>query len=324
VTADTDAGQATDAGHATDAGTGVLARRAVCAGGAVIDLKLRLDQASVAGTSNPATGSMSFGGVARNVAENLAVLLAGTDVSVELVSAVGDDEAGVALLAQLRAVGVDVRHIRIQPGAQTAQYVALLEPGGELTIGAAAMTVLDVVDAGAVDAAWPDTGWLFCDCNLPAEVLAHVLSRALKGEMSVAVDAVSTRKVVRLPADLTGIGLLSCNLDEGRAWLARHGFDPVPDDVELARRLQAAGARAVLLTQGAAGLIMAIDESLEQLPAAAASAASVDVTGAGDALIAATLAGLIDGADLATAVRAGVVRAARTIESPHSVLPGPG
>jgi pseudouridine kinase len=284
----------------------------------------------VPGTSNPAAGSTSFGGVARNVAENLAVLLAGTGVTVELISAIGDDAGGAALLAHLGRAGVGVQHVRVHAGRTTAQYVAVLEPGGELVIGAAAMAVLDQVDVAAIDAAWPQAvgpaadelqaDWLFCDCNLTAEVLEHVLARARRTGTPVAVDAVSTLKVVRLPADLRGLALLSCNRDEARAWLARHGFDPIGDDVQLARRLQAAGAAAVLLTRGSAGLIALSGDRLTRIPAVPAT--PVDVTGAGDALIAATLAALIGGAELAVAARAGAERAARTIESPESVVPG--
>lgn len=300
---------------------GGVAQQVVCAGGAVIDLKFQLVAGSVPGTSNPATVTSSFGGVARNVAEGLARLLAGTDVPVELVSAIGDDAAGAGLLAELRHTGVGIGHVRVLAGAATAQYVAVLEPDGGLTIGAAAMRVLDRIDASALDAAWPDAGWLFCDGNLSAALLAHVLTRARVSPSGprVAVDAVSTAKVTRLPADLGGLALLSCNRDEGRAWLAHHGLDPIHDDAALGRRLHTAGAAAVLLTLGADGLILVHDGGLDVVPAVAAR--PVDVTGAGDALIAGTLAALIGGADLPQAVRAGVERAARTVESRFSVLP---
>lgn len=294
------------------------AGRIVCAGGAVLDLKIRLQAPSVPGTSNPGSASTSFGGVARNVAEGLAGLLAGTGLRVDLVSAVGDDVAGAALLAHLRECGIGVGHVQVRPDEATAQYVALLEPGGDLTIGAAAMSVLDRIDVAAVDAAWP-AGWLFCDGNLSAKVLEHIVGRARESGTAVAVDAVSALKVTRLPADLRGLTLLSCNRDEARAWLAHHRLDPIGDDVELARRLQAAGAAAVLLTRGAAGLIAVEGDSVHEILAVPAT--PVDVTGAGDALIAGTLAALITGASLPDAARAGAERAARTVESEHSVLP---
>lgn len=322
----------------------------VCAGGAVVDRKFHLVAPSVRGTSNPAGVSTSSGGVARNVAENLAGLLTGHDVRVELVSAIGDDEAGATLLNHLSARDVEVLHVRVLPGEATAQYVAVLEPGGDLTIGIAAMDILDRVDIAALDAGWPQGGWLFCDTNLGAPVLAHAVRRARSDGTRLAVDAVSTLKVVRLPADLRGIDLLSCNRDEAQAWLGEHRQPMSGTDDELAARIQAAGAAAVLLTRGADGVVVADASGVHELPAVPADV--LDVTGAGDALVAGTLAALIgtdppdwldsrrlldpqlldsqrpldsrrliDSPRLLAAVQFGIQLAARTVASTHSVLP---
>ena len=287
----------------------------LCAGGAVVDLKIRFTAPSVVGTSNPGTASTSLGGVARNVAENLSVL----GISVGLLSAIGDDAPGSVLLAELRSRGIGTDHVAVLRGQATAQYVALLEPDGELTMGAAAMAVLDLITVQHLIAAWPSEGWVFCDGNLSSAVLSEALSRGRSYGTSVAFDAVSTHKVVRLPRDLTGLALLSCNRDEARAWLAHHGRTVPGDDPALASALLAAGAGAVLLTRGAHGLVVAGPDLLTELPAVPAS--PVDVTGAGDALIGGTLAALIQGADLVSAAKAGAERAARTVESELSVLP---
>jgi pseudouridine kinase len=315
----------TDAGGPTAPAALVPRGRVLCVGGAVVDLKIRLDAPSVPGTSNPGTASTSFGGVARNVAENLAGLL--SEAAVDLVSAVGADGPGSSLLQHLRGCGIGTEHVAVLPGETTAQYVAVLEPGGDLVIGTAVMAVLDRIDRAALDAAWPRASpsrpgpsWVFCDGNLSATVLAHALARGRTEETPVAVDAVSTAKVTRLPADLHGLALLSCNRDEARAWLSHHRrAAPAGDDVALALALTGAGAAAVLLTRGAAGLVAAEGDTVAQIPAV--PAAPIDVTGAGDALIAGTLAALIGGTDLVTAAKAGAERAARTVESRHSVLP---
>jgi sugar/nucleoside kinase (ribokinase family) len=283
----------------------------VCAGGAVSDLKLHLRERSVPGTSNPATAGSGFGGVARNVAENLATLLPGR---VRLVSAVGDDDAGRALLTHASERGIDVAGVRVRPGRATARYVALLEPGGDLTIGAAAMDVLDEITLADLDAADPaGRAALFCDTNLTPAVLAHALSRGGAGRL-VAVDAVSTAKVRKLPADLRGLTLLCCNADEAAAFL---GVPGAP--AELATGLRRAGATNVVLTLGADGVLAASAAGVEHVPAVPAR--TLDVTGAGDALVAGALTALIGGAGLADAARAGAERAARTVESPLSVLP---
>jgi pseudouridine kinase len=290
----------------------------VCAGGAVVDRHLQLLAPAVPATSNPAVGSISAGGVARNVAENLALL----GVPVRLVSRVGDDDAGAMLLGRLRQRGVDVGPVDVAAVATTAQYVAVLSPDGELVLGVAAMEVLDSITAAELEAAWPRPGeWLFLDCNLPAPVLAAVLARARELHTPVAVDAVSTPKVVRLDG-LAGVRVLFCNLDEGAALAAWLGIahpssaDPA-DPAGLAGALVGAGAEAVVLTLGPAGALIADAAGARAVPAAPADV--VDVTGAGDALVATTLARLVTGAALDDAVRAGTLAAALTVAVRASV-----
>lgn len=330
----------------------------VCVGGAVIDRKLHLRATAVPATSNPARAWTAAGGVARNVAENLARL----GVPVTLVSRLGADEAGAVLRDGLAAAGVGVEHLAEVAGSPTAQYVAVLDPSGDLVIAAADMDVLELIAPAEVDAAWPEAGWVFADCNLRPEVLAHVLARGRAAPwpgtararvlaraearslppVEVAVDAVSVPKVVRLPHRLDGIGLLFCNRDEALALLHRPGLPmppelaarsepvlpsgppvgsepPATSDRELAVALRAAGAARVVLTRGVQGVVLADAEGVRELPAAPARV--VDVTGAGDALVAGTLAGLVGGRSLDAAVALGTLVAALTVQSEHTVRP---
>jgi pseudouridine kinase len=289
-----------------------------CVGGAVVDRKLQLLAPAVPATSNPARAADCLGGVARNVAENLARL----GVPVALVTAVGDDPGGQAVRAGLEAAGVAVSGVRVVPGVQTAQYVAVFDPGHELVIGMAAMDVLDEIREADLDAAWPGSGgWLVLDTNLRAGVLAHALRRARADGVRVAVDAVSAPKVVRLPADLRGISVLFCNRAEALAWLALHTRGQVAevggDDGTLARRLHAAGAAHVVLTRGADGALVAGEAGVTEVPSVPCD--PVDVTGAGDAVVAGTLAGLLRGEDLPAAARRGMALASLTVASTESV-----
>jgi pseudouridine kinase len=312
----------------------------VCIGGAVVDRKLHLLAPAVPATSNPARSASAFGGVARNIAENL--LRLGLDVA--LVSRIGADDAGSALVGQLAALGADVRAVVTVPGASTAQYVAVLDPAGDLVIGIADMAVLDAVTADDVDAAWPVPGtfpqpWVVSDCNLGPAALAAVLRHGRASGVPVAVDAVSTPKVTRLPADLSGVAVLFCNQAEARALLTAYGRqdadqgagdadvedaaeddeDDEDDAAELAVRLLRRGAGAVVLTRGADGVVLAGPDGVSIVPASVARV--VDVTGAGDALVAGTVAALAAGHALPDAVAVGTLVAARTVESEHSVVP---
>jgi len=113
--------------------------------------------------------------------------------------------------------------------------------------------------------------------------------------------------------------VLFCNAHEARALLAYHGADSHGHGPELATRLQAAGAAGVVVTGAAQSVAVADAAGRWEVPPV--PAAPVDETGAGDALVAGTLAAMLAGQPLAEAVAAGTVVAALTVESEHTVRP---
>lgn len=267
-------------------------------------------------TSNPAARALGSGGVARNVAENLGRL----GVPVGLVSRVGDDDAGRTVVAALDGAGIDRAGVVAVPGAATAEYVAVLTPDGDLALGLAAMAIFDHITPEALDSHADLLGaaaWVFADCNLPACTLLALARRRWPGGYRLAIDAVSVAKSKRLPADLAGIDLLFLNGDEAAAFAASRGRagrsprDAAPAALE-------AGAAAIVVTLGADGALAAEPGRLVHVPAVPARV--VDVTGAGDALVAAVIAALSGGADLPDAVARGCTAAARTVAigSPES------
>jgi pseudouridine kinase len=293
--------------------------RVVCAGGCVVDRKLKLTDPAIGGTSNPARAVTSFGGVARNVAETLARL----DAPVSLISRVGDDDSGRAVTAHLAGLGVDVSRVATAMSGETAQYVAVLDLFGGLILAASAMDVLDGIAPSDLDAAWPGpdeaSSVMFVDCNLPIDTLGHAVRRARVEGSRLAVDAVSVPKVARLPRDLRGVDVLFCNAAEAEALATHHGWPLTGNTLDLAQLLHEQGAAHVVVTRGAAGVLVADELGTRFVPATAA--AVFDVTGAGDALVAGTLAMMATGAVLDDAVLAGTLVAALTVESQYSVRP---
>ena len=239
-------------------------------------------------------------------------------------SRVGDDAAGRALLAALDRSGIGRRGTAVAPGAATAEYVAVLAPDGELAFGLAAMAVLDGLTPDAL-APHADllcaADWVFADCNLPGDALAALARRAFPGaRYRFAVDAVSVSKATRLPEPLDGIDLLFLNRDEAEAAAMRHG-PAAASPADAAAALLRAGAGAVVVTLGAEGAILAQGsaggailaraERIVRVPAVPARV--VDVTGAGDALVAATLRALLDGVPLPDALVRGCRAAADAV-----------
>jgi len=287
----------------------------VCFGAAALDRKYHALGELRLGTSNPVRGERSFGGVARNVAENLARL--GVDTS--LVSIVGDDESGAELVAHLKLSGVNTDRIAVAASWATGEYVAIMDRTNDLTVGASDMTILDSLTIAAVE--WirstpspPD--WIFADCNLPPDVLAFFIATGAAGGSRLAIDAVSIPKVARLGRDLHGLDLLFINEGEARAYLGR---EREPQASELACELVRRGAATVVLTLGARGLVVA--DAADVTSHAAPSIVARDMTGAGDALIAGTLLRLMEGLPPRSAIDTGILLAGLTVESAASVHP---
>ena len=287
----------------------------LCIGGACVDRTFNAASPLEFGSSNPVERARScFGGVARNVAENLARL--GIDVA--LAAAVGNDAPGAALREELRAAGVGIDLLKTLDGA-TDEYVAVLQRG-ELVVGLADMRAAESLSPADLDRIWErvaQTAWLFAECNLTAELLRACFDRKAIARYRLAVDAVSAPKARRLPARLNAVDVLFINEGEARAYLG----ESAADAGSVAEALLARGAQAVVLTQGERGAICAVASGVTTIPAVPAQ--RVSATGAGDALIAGTLARLIAGNTLREAVSAATQLAARTLESERTVVPEP-
>ncbi|MCV2353250.1 winged helix-turn-helix transcriptional regulator [Paucibacter sp. B2R-40] len=295
-------------------------RPIVCIGGSNIDRKLRSLASLQMGNSNPAVSSESPGGVARNVAENLARL----GLPVHLLSAFGEDAAGRALLAQANSLGVDCSASLIAADAPTGSYTAVLNPDGSLALGLAQMDLCermtpDFLRQCASQRA--QAGLLLIDLNLPTESIQQLLLEALaEGSPALAAVAVSAPKMTRLPLDLRGLSLLMLNRDE----LAACAGIAIDRDADLAlahQRLSARGLRRLIVTQGADALWFGTaGEALQSLKPKRAKV--VDVTGAGDAFAAGVCAGLSQAPeDLAGACRLGISLARLTLQSERTVSP---
>jgi pseudouridine kinase len=299
-----------------------------CIGGAHLDRHGVLRGPSVPGTSNPGGVHVAMGGVARNVAENLARL----GERVTLISRVGDDAAGRQVREHASGAGIDTALCTASGVHATASYTAILENNGELVIGLADMDIYDEITPALLEASLArlrkHSHW-FVDTNVPGATIDWLLTAA-RG-IPVAVDAISVAKAPRFVPLLPGISLLFANLAQAGAIVraddrflssvtpmkAAPGTS-VDSRTQAAQDLHRLGARAGIVTAGPAGIAVWSGEEVHTLSALPAQPR--DVTGAGDALVAGTLFGILHGQSLFEAARMGLAAAAITVESPQSAV----
>ena len=278
----------------------------VCVGALHVDAKARVIGQLVAGTSNPAEVVRTPGGVAANIARSLVRL----DVPVSLISIVGDDDAGHRLLARLAAEGVDVDEVVVTSDASTATYTAVLQRSGELAFGIADMEIYERLN-GALLAplAHRHPTALWCvDANTAPSGLAAIAAASDR----LVLEPVSVAKAPRLLPVLAGAAVFP---DAAEA----QALTGIADPVAAARRLVTAGAGLAVVSRGAQGVVVANGDGAKPRAAMPVQAV-VDVTGAGDALVAGYVAALAHRAD--DPVGWGLAAASLAVETVETVPDG--
>ncbi|MCU0520010.1 MAG: carbohydrate kinase family protein [Anaerolineae bacterium] len=292
--------------------------RVLVIGAAGLDLRVRPRSAAVEpGRSNPGDIRWGWGGVARNIAENLARL--GTDV--ELITAVGDDWLGQALLARLHDLGIGTEGCLTVEGQPTSSYVALYDQGRDLQVAFDAMGIVAAITPGHLDRLRRlvrEADIICIDANPSPGTLQTLFRLTEKYDVPVCADPTAALLASKLRPYLPAITAITPSRDEAEVLLET----TLADDDEIragARGLVQAGVGLAAIMLGPEGLCYATSEESGRI--AAFQADVVDPSGAGDALTAAVAYGLLEGVSPEEAVRLGMAAAAQTVICRENVCP---
>jgi pseudouridine kinase len=268
-------------------------------------------------TSVPGTVHLAIGGCGRNIAENLARL----GVCTTLISAVGNDRVGHLILEATAESGVDVSHVLVSERHRTAGYIAILDRGGAPLHAIDGMEIMASVTPGLIyrqRKLFRGASMIVVDANLSPKTLDAVVKLARKYRKPVCADPTSALLAPRLKPYLSDIKLMTPNVREA-AVLAGLPLDEEMNVHSLALKLVALGVETVIITLAEMGLYYATSDESGRVPALQRDI--VDLTGAGDALTAAVIFGLLNQFPVSEAVRLGVSAAALTIQCPETVCP---
>lgn len=287
-------------------------------GAASVDVKGRAAKPLQAGTSVPGDITLSFGGVARNVAENLARLGQPT----VLVSAVGRDPFGAQILERTARTGVDVSEVVIHPGYHSAAYLAIFDEGGSKAFAVDEMEpIMELITPAYIYARrtlFKGAAMAVLDANLSPKALASALRTATRYDVPVAMDPTSTTLAARVKEHLPDLYMVTPNMAEAKV-LCGHSIGSRSDAMAAAQELVAMGVGLAIITLAEEGLCYATSRESGYIPAIRCEV--VDLTGAGDALTATVVYGLVNGFSIDEATRLGVSAATLTLKCADTVCP---
>ena len=239
---------------------------------------------------------------------------------------VGHDDHGARLLREMSAIGLDLRYVRALPDVQTLYCVCFVYPdgtGGNLTVDDSASGKVDpllVRQAEEDFAAHAGRGIALAVPEVPLGGRAALLELATQHRFLRAASFTSEEiPQARASGLLASVDLLAINIDEAAALAdipaKQEPATVVRQAIEALQQLRP--DMQVSITAGGHGSWVWDDGELTHAPALAVDPAST--AGAGDAHFSGILVGLAAGLALGQAHELGVLAAALSVTSPHTI-----
>ena len=283
-------------------------------GGANVDLSATLNDTFIAADSNPGHIDVGYGGVARNIAHNLALLGART----QLFTVFGGDLFGGLLYDYCKQQGIDIHHSERESSMRSGIYLCLNHRGGEMIAA-----VADTECIRAITPEWLEkhsgelnsSDYVVADTNITEDSIRWLMEHVT---VPLFIDGVSTTKAHRVVNALRNTKLpylhtLKLNLKEALAVTEKATY------AEAAQVLLDLGVAHVYITLGSEGVYAR--NATEEWLYPALPGEVVNTTGAGDAFLAGVVYAHAKGIDFPQTAQYGLMAARATLMSPKAVNP---
>ncbi|WP_167958111.1 carbohydrate kinase family protein [Anaerosporobacter faecicola] len=268
--------------------------------------------------SNPGNVRISFGGVCRNIAENMARL----HVNTKFISILGDDEKGKSIQKAAKEIKLDMSDSLIVKGESTPTYMAILNEQGEMESAIVDMKITDRVTEEFINSkaeCIKNAEYMVVDTDNP--MMLEYLLKTYQGETRFVLDPVSATKVARVKHLIPYFHTIKPNRLEAEVLC---GFS-IENDDDVRR------AGAYFRELGIENVFISLDEdgiyynNGEQEGIIKANKVQVvNVTGAGDSCVAGLGYGFMNGLSIVDTVKYAIAMSAITISHADTIHPDMG
>ena len=267
--------------------------------------------------SIPGHIKISFGGVCRNIAENLARV----GVNTQFISTLGDDENGKSILEHSRKLGYNMENSLFLEGESTPTYLAILNHQGEMESAVVDMESLNKMDERFVDEkheVFENAEYTIVDSDNPA-LLEYILKK-YQGKSKFILDPVSEKKAKKIRHLIKYFHTIKPNRFETEALC---GFKiETNDDLRKAGRFFIEqGVKNVFISLDADGIYYITSEGEEGTLACCEAIEVKNVTGAGDSFVAGIGYGYMNNLNIKDTLKYSVAMSIITITHEETINP---
>ena len=267
--------------------------------------------------SIPGHIKISFGGVCRNIAENLARV----GVNTQFISTLGDDENGKSILEHSKKFGYNMENSLFLEGESTPTYLAILNHQGEMESAVVDMESLNKMDEVFVDGkheVFENAEYTIVDSDNPA-LLEYILKK-YQGKSKFILDPVSAKKAKKIRHLIKYFHTIKPNRFETEALC---GFKiETNDDLRKAGRFFIEqGVKNVFISLDADGIYYITSEGEEGTLACCEAIEVKNVTGAGDSFVAGIGYGYMNNLNIKDTLKYSVAMSIITITHEETINP---
>jgi|AntAceMinimDraft_18_1070375.scaffolds.fasta_scaffold00195_11 pseudouridine kinase len=255
--------------------------------------------------SNIGKVSISLGGVAKNIANNLYNL--GADVS--FLTLLGNDNFADMQRSELDKIGIDY-HNSLLRDVTSSTYLAVHDFNADLNVGINDMKNIEALtpnDFYELDSVIESFDTLVFDTNLSEETLIYLIGKYK--HKTIYVDGVSQSKVVRIAKVIKHIDLLKINQYELNSILKIENCDIISG----VKQLLNLGLKSCIVSHSDEPITYNIQDNIYQSDIHEIKNI-LSTMGAGDALFSGTIYYLVKGKNMHDAVNFGKIVADKTLE----------
>ncbi|HKM29132.1 MAG TPA: PfkB family carbohydrate kinase [Bacilli bacterium] len=257
--------------------------------------------------SNIGEITVSFGGVARNICENLARL----ELDITFVTAVGKDFLSQAMIGELQELGVKV----ILPDTKdmnTGGYLAIHNPEGDMELALCDQEIIAAISPNylqTINNIINDCDFLVIDTNLESKAIDYLIDN--HSNKTIIIDAISTKKAEKLINKSHKIDYLKCNVLEAQTIIGKN-----LSKEDLISEFIKKDAQSVIITDKAEEIFYLEAGKMKSSKVKSVDSKEiVNTTGVGDAMISGIIYGLVKDYSLESAIDYGKSLSCLTLKS---------